>query len=323
MKKKDIYKILEDRFDKKFKVYRDRWNKSGQKKIKLNYPIHLNFELISGCNFKCEFCLHSLSSFRHNNKVRERKIPFNKYCEIIDEGVKNGLCSIELNGINEPLLQKDIYKYIDYAVDSGILMVSLHTNAALLTEEMSNSLVNSKLTLIVFSVDAFTSRTYEKIRKSRGYKKVFDNINRFIEIRNNKKFPLIRMSFCRNKVNYKEFDDFDKFWRDRVNDISTSYFCNPFVGMENYDEIENKFRMENFDLSYCTEPYQRLFISSTGDVYPCCSFFGREMKVGNIYNNSIHNIWNGDKMEEVKKLVNKEDSLVCNKCKSSMKGKYL
>ena len=40
-----------------------------------------------------------------------KKVSFEKYCEIIDEGVLHGLSSIQLSGTNEPLLLKDIEKY--------------------------------------------------------------------------------------------------------------------------------------------------------------------------------------------------------------------
>ena len=186
MENTDIYKIIEEEVGTKFKVYREQWKKSGKGEIRLDYPLHLNFELVSGCNFNCEFCLHALPSFRNNNKIGKNKILFDKYCEIINEGVKKGLCSIELNGINEPLLQKDIYRYIDYSIDSGVLMVSLHSNGELLTGKMAQSLIDSKLTLIIFSVDAFTDTTYKKIRKNDAYKKVINNINRFINIRGSK-----------------------------------------------------------------------------------------------------------------------------------------
>ena len=107
----------------RIKRYREEWDESLNGKI-FDYPLHLNFELTAGCNLKCGMCLHSLLIKDWSYKVDIKKnISFKKYCEIIDEGIKYGLCSIELNGINEPLFKKDIYRYILYAKQKGILII--------------------------------------------------------------------------------------------------------------------------------------------------------------------------------------------------------
>ena len=316
----NIYKIIEKKFGDRVKNYRQKWNQVVSKKEMFEYSLHLNFELISGCNLNCEYCIHSLSS-----KKTRKIISFNKYTEIIDEGIKNNLYSIELNGLNEPLLQKDIEKYIKYAKDAGVLIISLHTNATLLNEKMIISLMKSGLTLLIFSVDAFKKETYEKMRKGANYEKTIENINNFLRIKKEmgSDIPLSKMAFIKNKMNQNELIEYTNFWKDKVDAISTSHFCNPFEGEYNYEEIEKKYRLDDFNIFPCTEPYQRLFISSNGIVYPCCSFFGQEFPVGSIYKNSIKDIWNGKKMEKIRRLVNSNENKqlsFCVKCRNSMRG---
>ena len=53
--------------------------------------------------------------------------------------------------------------------------ISLHTNALLLTEELSYQLVKSGLTTISFSLDAVREETYNKIRVGSNYKKGMKN----------------------------------------------------------------------------------------------------------------------------------------------------
>ena len=152
----DPYKIIEKELGPAVRGYRRNWERAGKRAVLFKYPLHLNLELTYGCNLRCQFCLLSSPALKESYKARPTdKISFKKYCQIIDEGVKNGLCSVALNGINEPLLQGDIVKYINYARKSGILDVTLHTNGLLLTKKLSLGLINSGLTIIMFSESLF------------------------------------------------------------------------------------------------------------------------------------------------------------------------
>jgi len=325
----NIYKILEKKIGVDFLNYRSKWKSTEKNICILKYPLHLNFELTFGCNLKCDMCLHSIPFRTWNYKSNpKKKIEFEHYKKIIDEGVRYGLSSVEFNGINEPLLNKDIHKYIQYAKQKGILMTSLHTNALLLNKDMSEKIINSGLTLIIFSIDAFSKETYKKIRKNNGYEKVIKNIDILLKMKQEKRsdYPLTKVSFAENKINYTELNDFIRFWKHRVDDYSVSSFCNPFIGKQRYQEIENKYRLKDFDLNFCYEPYQRLFIRNSGEVVPCCSFFGGEMILGNIYENSIYKIWNNKKTKEIRLLVNKgreQQPLACQKCRNSLKSNKL
>ena len=323
MKKNNVYQILEDKMGKEIGDYRRKWNEVFEYDKIFDFPLHINFELIEGCNLKCEYCVCSVPL-----KKDRDIISFDKYKDIIDEGVRNNLQSIELNGINEPLLQKDIIKYIQYAHDSGILVISLHTNATLLNENIADQLIKSGLTLLIFSLDAVKKTTYEDIRKGARYKNTISNIKKFLEIKNKigSEFPLTKVSFVMNKVNQKEFSEFYDFWKDKVDFISSSDFCNPFIDdYDNYMKVENKYRLKSSGCVICREPFQRIFISSNGDICPCCSFFGKDLKIGNIYQNSISEVWNNKKMTIVREFLNnKGDNLLdaCRKCRLSLIGIY-
>lgn len=323
-KQKNLYDILIKKYGSSIIEYRKQWERAKKQEIKLKYPLHINFELTFGCNFKCDFCIHSLPLKEWDYKIDvKKKILFDKYCEIIDEGVKYGLCSVELNGINEPLFCKNISKYIKYAKNAGILVISFHTNSLLLSKNISEDILNSGLTTIIFSLDAFTRKTYKIIRNNDNYKKILKNITNFLKIKkeHKKEFPITRVSFVENKVNIKEFDNFNKFWKDKVDIVSKVSFCNPFVDKDKYYFIENKYRIKGNAFIKCTESYCRLFIQNNGNVLPCCSFFGGSMPIGNIYKNSLYNIWNSKKIEKIRKKINgniRYQPTACLKCRFGM-----
>jgi len=318
----DLYKIMEEKLGSKIGEYRKKWEAAGKDGIVLDYPLHLNFELNFGCNLKCDFCLYSIPPEEWNYEVDiSKKISLNKYSEIIDNSFDNNLYSVEFNGINEPLLKKDIVKYIKYACEKDIPVTSLHTNSIALDSKKAEDLISSGLKIIIFSVDAINKGVYKDIRSAEVYDLIFNNINNFLKIKKdmNSIFPLVQMSFNKNKCNYKEVDDYTKYWESRVDCVSVSHFCNPFIGGKKYKEIENKFRLDSNVLYECYEPYQRLFIRNNGKVSPCCSFFGGEFIVGDIYNQSIYDIWHGEKMKEIRLKVNCKNGFnLCDKCRESM-----
>jgi radical SAM protein with 4Fe4S-binding SPASM domain len=318
--RKEIYKIMEEKIGDGVRRYRNLWETVSKHKVVLPYPLHLNLELTGGCNLQCEFCVHgsSLSGYKYSPKSI---IEYSDYCKIIDDGMTKGLCSIELNGINEPLFKKDIHKYISYAKKSGILEISLHTNALLLDEEFCYSLIESGLTLIMFSVDAISSDIYSVIRSGPGsdYLKMRKNILLFLDIKKKmgEQFPFTRVSFVDTKINNHEKESFINYWRDKVDLVSISSFINPFIITDKGEEIEKKYRVPVISNRICSDPYQRLLVRNNGDICPCCSFFSSEMPFGNIKQDSIEDVWMGEDMMQLRHELNsslEKRNSSCKKC---------
>ena len=152
---KDVHKIIEKYSDvKKYRLYREEWKRASTLKYIPKYPLQIDFELNYSCNFSCEMCTWSAE----NTSGRGKKtwFSFEAYKEIIDEGIKNGLKAIRLNYINEPLIRRDIIKFIVYAKKVGILDIYLSTNGSLLSQNFILELIKSGLTRLQISIDATT-----------------------------------------------------------------------------------------------------------------------------------------------------------------------
>ncbi len=324
--KGDPYETLAQHVSPAVREYRRQWALAGKGELLPDFPLHLNIEIVYGCNLRCEFCAHSRPDRNIKNKTcRGKRLSFEQYKRIIDEGRERGLCSVALNGFNEPLLQKDIAKYIRYAADSGILEVSLHTNAVLLTEEMSRSLLDSGLNIIMFSIDAFSDETYSQIRRGGDYSTVVQNILTFLELKrqSGQVLPLTRASFVMTKLNAHEIDDFVAFWDEKTDYVMLQGFCNTFIDEEGYDHIEDRYRLEDQPFETCHLPWQRLSIAADGAVLPCCSYFGLEMTVGNIDDSSLHEIWHNASMQRMRETVNSIEHrpYPCEKCRLATVGR--
>ena len=98
-------------------------------------------------------------------------------------------------------------------------------------------------------------------------------------------------------------------------------FHNPFVGKSNYEKIKREYHLSDVPFTVCPQPYRRLTITCDGNVLPCCSSYGLEIIVGNIYRESVCKIWNSRKMNELRLKVNaldQEQPQACKRCKDSI-----
>lgn len=78
--------------------------------------------------------------------------------------------------------------------------------------------------------------------------------------------------------------------------------------------IENKkFRLEESKI-FCMAPWISLSNQPNGNIKPCCIYIDRT-KFGNLYQNDINEIWNGEEYKNFRKrLLNDEKSPGCERC---------
>ncbi|MCA9407330.1 MAG: radical SAM protein [Candidatus Omnitrophica bacterium] len=323
-KEKSYHDILGEELGERYWDYRKRWDRASKCEIVQDYPLHLNFEIFYGCNFRCPFCILSTPIKDRGYKVDTKaKISFEKYCEIIDEGVKHGLCAVQLNGYNEPFLLKDIARYIRYAKNAGVLDIYVVSNGSALKPEMAEEIIDAGLTQIKFSIDSLNRETYSKMRVGGDFDVTMRNINHFLEVKKKlgKKLPITRVSFLKAKENINELDDFINYWVERVDYITIQDMINPFLDdPEKYKKFEESLRLKKIEFKECPIPYQRLIIRNDGSVLPCCTSYGYKLPLGNINQSSIYDIWNSDKTKNLRNKINggpDSEPLPCKKCRSS------
>jgi radical SAM protein with 4Fe4S-binding SPASM domain len=284
----------------KWKEYRNLYDKVSCLELETDFPIQLDFELNASCNLKCPMC--PLSAESNKGKGKETWFKFDDFKRIVDEGVKNGLKAIKLNYLNEPLIRNDIAQFISYAKNAGIEDIYLSTNGMLLTDSLIIELIESGLTRIQISIDAYTNETYEKVRPGGKMNKVVNNVERTITLRNNRGSitPLVRVNFVRTELNEHELKSFINYWCKKVEMIGIQEMVKPpisSIGIKS-NTTSNK-RKKGFR---CSFPFKQMVINNEGDILPCCTFYGEQLKMGNIKKDEIKNVWNSEKMKQFRKL---------------------
>lgn len=121
----------------------------------------VDFELTTRCNLKCKVC--PVNTGLMNPERRQGTMDFELFKAIIDRNPY--LRRIRFTLWGEPLLHKDVFKFIAYARQHTKAYLLLYTNGTLLTPEIAQKLVASELNMVVFFIDG-AGETY---RQNRGF----------------------------------------------------------------------------------------------------------------------------------------------------------
>src|SRR3989344_3317910 len=88
------------RRDLSFLVYRLKWNLATKFKYPLKFPVHIDLEINSNCNYRCIMCPHGLGTIR--NDMPMMKLETAK--KILDELAENKVYSVKLLWRGEPAI---------------------------------------------------------------------------------------------------------------------------------------------------------------------------------------------------------------------------
>lgn len=312
----------------KFEKYRERWNAVNRFELETDFPLFLQIETNQICNLRCPSCPIGTPE-AHEKYITTQKMPREIYDRIILEGEKYECPSVEPQGTNEPLLDQDLENQIKFASNHGFIDIMLNTNATLLSESRSRSMLKSGLTRIRFSLDAATKETYEKVRLGAKYDVTMKNIEGFLRIKRKEKcdLPVVGVNFVKQRDNEDEEEKFVETWIDKVDFIVIQEFQTPDVDHDYSDflPIQSDYRERLMTDFRCQQPWQRMLIRSTGEICPCCAFFSTELSLGNIKNQTIHESWNSEEMKNIRHIHKNgtwAENPWCKKCVDGMCGNF-
>lgn len=256
-------------------------------------PAIYQIEPTNDCNLDCIMC-------------PSREIPQKTYMaldtfyRVIDE-IADYARGIRLNYLGEPLLHQRLVDMIAYAKSQSRAKVTLFTNATLLTHKMSVDLVRSGLDEVVFSVDGATPSTFEQVRRQARYEDVVRNIEDFLLFKDGRK-PTASVNFVKLKVNEPESELVRAHWNKYGCEVQFSRLCtwSGQLGMDGLSDNGSKGSENSSERCPCAELWYKAVINATGDVLLCCNDFSSVRSLGNVKNQAIAAIWNGDSIKEAR-----------------------
>ncbi|MDP7195094.1 MAG: radical SAM protein [SAR202 cluster bacterium] len=298
------------------KFYKSDFYQNNYKYEVSEFPKLLEIEPSSKCNMKCVFC------GRQDMKRPQISMDYNLYKKIIDECGEYDVFGISgFAGWGEPLLNPHIFNMIKYAHKYNIL-VHLYTNGLLLTPDISKKLLDMDLDKIKISLQGASEENYSVMRANPYYKRIINNIKTLVDLRDNTGSDLfIQVSTSITNETKEQTDEFEKFWRNIVDDFYSDITTfRRLRGVQKVEEFIKDHKIKNERLlrqKKCVDVRTRLVVHADGYVPICCSDFRREILIGNANKQTLKEIWNSPKLTKIRQILenNEKDKIpFCSLC---------
>lgn len=286
-----------------FTEYRRQWEAARTFLEDPGFPLHLDYEMMFRCNLRCPMCLMSLPvEERSRYGEPEKRLDPVTVRGLIDQGAEAGQKAMGFGGLWEPLLAPELADIIAHGRRQGLVDVMFNTNGLLLTEKTGRALIEAGLTRLMISLDAATAATYDKMRSGSDFETVVANIENFLDLRRRlgRTLPLTRLSFCRTAVNEHELPAFLERWHGRVDFFSIQAYGR-------YDSADPpdfpRGRNPAPPPGRCAQPHKRLLVRHNGQVLPCCDASGLPLVMGDVYEQSLVEIWRGPQLDKLRSAL--------------------
>lgn len=250
-----------------FNSYREAWDKARDQTPAI--PLNLDIELASLCNLKCPFCFISDTAFK---KMERGIMPYELATQIIDEAEQIGIPALKFNWRGEPTVHPFFSVIIRYAQSKECfheLIVNTNGNCSDISIDGLLS-----CTKVIVSIDSLNPYTYKKSRYMGSLDKAKHTIYKLLD-RGHKNVWVRRVLTKLNE--HEDFvQDVKNQWGERVK--VSQHFCFDRNLLEQ-TEVNPHFS-RTLSRTYCGYPSQRLVISNTGKIYPCCVDYFETMPIG-------------------------------------------
>ncbi|MBU3176433.1 radical SAM protein [Clostridium estertheticum] len=293
------------------------------KVIPLETPYMVQLFPVYGCNFKCNYCIHSVPLKGRGYISEETYMDFDIYKKIIDDlsEFPQRIKMLRFAGTGEPLLHRDIAEMVEYAVKKQVAdSIDIVTNGSLLTKELSRKIIKANLPRLRISIQGINSLEYKKtIGTNFDFDKFIENLTYFYE---NKGETQIYIKIIDCALQKDEENRFFEIFGNICDTIAIEHLL-PAVSQIDYTTISNsstKLAQNGGnvqDVEVCPQPFYLMQINPEGNVVPCCAMETVDV-AGNCKEDTLYNIWNGKKYNDFRKTQlakQKEIYSVCSKCK--------
>jgi len=258
------------------------------------------------CNLRCPECAiggnlvnraKGFMKFDQFRIIADKIQPFVKLCYLFNWG--------------EPLLNPDIFKIIGHAASNFNAHIVISTNGLLLTETASQQLIDSGVSEVLVSIDGTSQEVYEKYRIGGNVEKALSSLKvlQRINLRRGDRVK-ITPQFIVFKHNQHEMRPFMEFCKS----IGLSpFFKSPYIrnGSEfsdsDYPELRRKRYPDIQSLRHamrgCRDPREVFTINMDGSVVVCCNDYDGTTAFGNIFGQSVKEIWNCEQSLKFRRAI--------------------
>jgi uncharacterized Fe-S cluster-containing radical SAM superfamily protein len=203
-----------------------------------SFPPSLEVHWSNRCNYSCIMCAGARArkvkkGYQYNAEELKHLYPYVDHLLILG---------------GEPLISKSCIQFIENFTTQLYPHghISLFTNGTFLDRKMLNRFTNTQFKAIIFSVDAVTRETYEKIRIGGDFERVVRNMKSLADFCKSRNWNIhMQMNFVAMTLNFRELPLLPAFVRSLGENFSAR--INPVrytseLMLENHPELHDELR---------------------------------------------------------------------------------
>lgn len=290
------------------------------------FPRYIQLQTINACQAACKMCPYPLLK----DVFPRGRMDDGLFDKVVEEIALHPEVDTFVPMLqNEPFLDKHLFEKVRRFKERtrGTVKVELVTNGAFLTDQNIAKIRDCRLDLLDISLDAVSPEVYRRIRIGLDFDAVIAGVERVLAADLPDTGVFVRL--VRQRDNVHEIREFASRWRRRGVPVFI-YSVNSRVGaVEGFDE---EIQVPDASVSllqrvgrraarawmgHCPIPFSSTNILHNGDVLMCVHDWGRKEIVGNVRGATIAEIWNGERMRELRRLISQRrytESPACRDC---------
>jgi len=292
-------------------------------------PQYMMMKITNYCNSDCVYCKHARS---RADKEQKQEIPLGNLEKIIDDAAALGVRAISLSG-GEPLVRNDIEQIVR-RITAHRIVPALLTNGCLL-KERAQSLYESGLRYFVISLDSLDEHDYFAQRRTplTPVLEGIEAVRRLMEKDESVRLHITPVITAKNigqmedmvrhfsakgiSVQFSPYHRFTSHMRDELAEFDADeanrvtdrliemkregyLIANSIAFLRHFKAFMNEGKILPDGYS-CLAGYATVYVDAYENVLPCWS--GSFAPVDNLKDNSLSDIWYGEKYTELRKRM--------------------
>jgi radical SAM protein with 4Fe4S-binding SPASM domain len=308
------------------------WELRRQETLLRCLPYYYIVDVCNVCNLRCPLCPTGNTTIAR----KQAMFSFEQYKEVFDK-IREYALVVSLYNHGEPLLNPEVFSIIEHTHRNRV-GTNISSNFNWPQPVDINDFIRSGLDYVTVSLDGVSQEAYQQYRVRGDLAEGFDNLRRLVSAKRalNSKTPFVEWQFIVFKHNEHEMNKA----RQLASEIGVDLLRFVSPGMQPEDmhklDLQEKWMPDNplywernpklveergyvFDRA-CFYLYRSMFIYPGGGVTPCCFAHDDNQDFGNIYENSVSEIWNNKMYRSARMLFSKRApsesrvETICDKC---------
>ncbi|GHS96362.1 hypothetical protein AGMMS50276_14630 [Synergistales bacterium] len=263
-------------------------------------------ELSSYCGANCVCCPHE------DFPLKNRNMDFDLFVKCVDDAVAHGAISIDICLMGDALLDPGIEKKLGYCREKyPDLKIYCSSTAQTATPEFVSKYIDT----LQISMYGVTKDVYEAVhRGGLKFEKTVANIEGILALPKEKR-PYVTMVFLLLPENEHQMENWKAIWEPKVDEILI-WRTHNWAGRYVTETLpESKYA----SAKSCHRPFGGdLCVWVNGDVTVCCFSEDKRLVIGNMYEQTLKDIFYGDKIKRIQEIHKSNMfyncGLPCEKC---------